>query len=417
MNLASLARPLGKVRRLQKPEAGIKRVVPNKVAIPLEYPGQIIFDPLVKTGDKIVRGQPIGESELGNRIHASLGGTVREIVSLWSSQSVHVPAVIIEGEVGDIQAVPRWQDLSRVDLLRASGVICPWTLPGVGYREEELSGLPDVQHVFVKGVNEEPSIFVFEQLLHENAERIDQALADTHHLLPRAEVYLSVPEEITEWARRTFADHATIIARPDDYRARLERVVVPAITGLRIPHTHSFRQHGAAVLSTEDVLNMAHAFDSGAPVVDKHLTVAGYGLPRPVSVRVPIGTRIGDVLQALELDLEAPARIVVGGPMKGTAQFSLETPLTKFSHGLFLLGPEEIPDQSHLTCVNCGRCVRGCPVHLAVNMIGRLVEFDQFEDARRLHAEACIGCGLCTYVCPAHRPLRQLVGMAQQRQE
>ena len=411
MNLASLVRPLGRVRRLPKPQAPLKRLAPREVAIPLEYPGQVIFEPEVSAGDRVQRGQRIGKSALGNAIHASLSGTVRDIVSLWSPQSVHVPAVVIEGEMDEVQTEPQRQDLTQIRLWRACGVVCPWTLPGKGYREEELSGLPEVEHVFFEGVNEEPSIFVFEQLLEAHSEQIVDALVRTHDLLAKASVHLTVPSEMKDWARTTFGQHASVVPRRDDYRARLSRVLVPRVTGKRIPHTHSFRRHGVAVLSIEDALNMATAYDHGKPVVDKHVTVAGYGLAQPVTVQVPIGTRIRDVVFGLGLDPETVARIVVGGPMKGHAQFTLDTPLTKFDHGLFLMGRDELPLPAHLTCVNCGRCVNVCPVHLAVNMIGRAVEFDLLEDARRLHAEACIGCGLCTYVCPAHRPLRQLVGM------
>jgi len=417
MSLASLARPLGRVRRLAPPAPGFQRVAPGRVTIPLEYPGQVIFEPAVKKGQTVQRGQIIGRSALGNCIHASLTGEVVDVVSIWTYRSVHVPAVVIEGEDGPIAPVARDQQTDRVDLQRRCGVISPWTLAGRGFAEAELAGLPEVRHVFVKGVNAEPTLFVYELLLREHAERIKAGLVEMRHILPRATVYLSVLADEAAWARETFGDAVTVVPLPDDYRSRLERVVVPRVTGLKVAYDQSYRHVGAAVLPVEYLIAIGNAFDHGLPMVDKHITVAGHGLDRPRALQVPIGTRVGDVLSAIGVDIDAPERVVVGGAMMGHAQFNLDTPLTKSTHGIYLSHPGESPQPDNLTCVNCGRCVQICPARLQVNLIGRFVEYDQFEEARRLHADACLGCGLCTYVCPAHRPLRQLVGMAAQTEE
>jgi electron transport complex protein RnfC len=105
---------------------------------------------------------------------------------------------------------------------------------------------------------------------------------------------------------------------------------------------------------------------------------------------------------------------MVGGPMKGNAQFTGETPLTKSSHGIFLVPREAIPEEVNLTCINCGRCTRACPVRLQVHLIGRYVEHGLLAESKAFHPEACNACGLCTYVCPAHRPLVQLIKMSNQ---
>ena len=423
-SIASLARPLGKVRRLSPPEPGFQRVVPSRVTIPLEYPGQVIFEPQVKQGDQVVRGQIIGRSALGNCIHASLTGTVMDVISVWTYRSVHVPAVVIEGEDGPIQPVERLPQTDRVELQRRCGVISPWTLPGRGFAEEDLPNLPEVQHVFVKGVNAEPTLFVYELLLREHAEWIKAGLAEMRHILPRAQVHLSVLADQAAWARQTFGDtvlveqlNPAVRQRYDRISTSLERVVVPRVTGLKVPYHKSFRQVGAAVMSVEHLMAIGNAFEHGQPLVDKHITIAGEGLDRPQALSVPIGATLEDVLQAVDVDPGTPERVIVGGAMMGHAQYSLGTPLTKSTHGVYLTRVGESPQPDNLTCVNCGRCVQICPARLQVNLIGRFVEYDQFEDARRLHADACLGCGLCTYVCPAHRPLRQLVGMAAQTEE
>ena len=420
MSLVSLARPLAKVRRDPDPEPGFRTVVPDAVSIPLEYPGRILFHPLVKTGDTVARGQIIGRSDLGNCMHASVSGTVRDIVSLWTHQSVHVPALVIDRDPAADQTTRRVPDPAgelRLELFRACGVIAPFTVPGHGFREEPVDDLPEVSHIIVQGVHEEPSLFADEQLLHEFRDDVQTGLRRATTLQPRARMMLTVIDRDIDWANEQFGELAEIVPLPDDYRARLERILIPRLTDKKIPHTHSFRHHGVIVMSVEALLDATRALESGLPVVDKRVTVAGYGLERPVSVSIPLGTAIIDVLTTLEIDAHQPDRILVGGPMQGYAQFSLDTPLSKFAHGIVLLGPGECPGQEDLTCVNCGRCVRACPARLQVNLIGRHVEFGQHAEALRLHAEACIGCGLCSFVCPAHRPLRQLVGLALQPKE
>jgi electron transport complex protein RnfC len=121
---------------------------------------------------------------------------------------------------------------------------------------------------------------------------------------------------------------------------------------------------------------------------------------------------VGDLLAFCGIEAPEAGRVLAGGPMQGTALFSLDTPVDKQVPGIHLIRERDLSDEVNLNCVNCGRCVQACPVHLQVHLIGRCVEFDLLDEALVHHPEACLECGLCAYVCPARRPLVQMVQVA-----
>ncbi len=395
---------------------------PDHVVIPLEYPGQVLFKPLVQSGDTVRKNQIIGQSSLGNCVHASISGVVKEIKPIWTARSYNVPAVTIErneepalsaDEMFECYGVP-FQSASRVEKLKASGVISPWTRPGRFHHEEEVAGFPEVKRIIIKGVNEEPTVFTFELLLEQRAEKILQGIKQLNDMAPNAAIWLTTPKHLTKWARGQFGDSVQIVGVPDEYKHRIERLLVPRLTGVDVPNTVPYRKKGVAVLSVEYLLTMVDALEGSGPFVNKYVTIAGSHIPKAVTVRIPLGTPIRTVLESQGFNEETCTRLLVGGPMKGIAQYSDETPLTKSSHGIYLMSEESLPDEVNLTCMNCGRCTRACPVNLQVHLIGRYVEHDLLEEAREFHPEACNECGLCAYVCPAHRPLVQLIQMCNQ---
>ncbi|NQT96869.1 MAG: 4Fe-4S binding protein, partial [Candidatus Marinimicrobia bacterium] len=67
----------------------------------------------------------------------------------------------------------------------------------------------------------------------------------------------------------------------------------------------------------------------------------------------------------------------------------------------------------NLQCINCGKCVKVCPVNLEVNLISRYAEFALFEQCADLDVNACIECGLCAYYCPSGRALVQFIRLAK----
>lgn len=394
---------------------------PDQVAIPLEYPGQILFRPLVQVGDEVAQNQVIGKSELGNFIHASISGTVTEIKSVWSARSFHVPAVVItRGEAAPLcgdeilrQCGMDPRSATRQDLMRAAGVISPWTTPGRDDSEIDIENYPEITQIVIKGVNQEPTISSFRTLLRTCTEEVKEALQLLAEILPQARVRITVAKADASWARETFSGLAEIAPLPDSFRGRIERPAIAKLTGIRVPSRDPLRSYGIAVASTEQMLDMHRALH-GHPCIRKTITISTDDGTAPVTVRASIGTSIGDLLASQDLTVHEGDRVIMGGPMAGTAQFTLETPLSKFQAGVHLQRARKVQSDVNLTCINCGRCAQACPVHLQVHLIGRCVEFGQTFEAQQYHPEACLECGLCAFVCPAHRPLLQLLKLASQ---
>ena len=396
---------------------------PDEVEVKLEYPGHIRYLPEVKPGDFVYRNQSVGRSQMGNHVHASLNGKVQAIRTVWSPYSHHVPAVAIRRV--DLRSttpspISREADAAAherpwLHRLKRAGVAVPWTLPGRGYREIDLGEIPATRVVVIKGVHEEPTIFTSQLLLHESPERVRAALGHLAEIAPGATVWLTVSRRDAEWARTEFGGLAKIAALPDSYRGRIERHVVPRLVGERIPNTTAYRRHGVVVMPLEYFLALQCALDNGQPFIRKCLTIAGDGIEKVVTVRVPIGISIRAVLASQGISTEGIGRVVVGGPMRGVAQFSDRISLTHVD-GLYLLAPDSVPVESNDPCINCGRCTRACPASIQVHLVNRFAESGRFEEARRYHPEACHACGFCAYVCPARRSLVQLMRMCKPKE-
>ena len=277
--------------------------------------------------------------------------------------------------------------------------------------QSESSADAEIRHLVIVGHDVEPTQHVQELLLQERESHLSDGLRLLRDVAPQAEIFLTVPRSLVDWARDTFEGSLNVFGVSDEYRRRLVRMLVAQLTGIAVPPSVPYRSRGVAVMSVETALAAQDALE-GRPFVRKTVTVSGRALSSPLTVRAPLGTSVKEILAACGLDLNDAGRVLAGGPMSGVAIFSGETPLCKFQHGIHLLDADELPGVVNRTCVNCGRCVRACPVHLQVNLIGRCVEFDQLNDAGTYHPEACLECGLCAFVCPAGRPLVQLVNLA-----
>ncbi len=389
---------------------------PDHVVIPLDYPGRVRFLPTVMAGDAVRKGQTIGKSRLGNCVLTSISGTVRDITTVWTAQSVHSPAVVIdktsdnpmepdemfEGRVADDDKE------AAIERMRAAGVNPPWNFSGRDYEDGDIPDLPSVESVVIMGIRQETTMYTAQLLLEQQQDRVAEGLQRIRTLLPDASLWLTVPEQFSSWAETKFASLVQVDYIPPHYSARIEREIVSRLLGRRIPSQDSYRHHGIAVVDVEYMLAMVDALDGKSSFVQKHLTISGTDIDQAVTVRFPMGSSLRHILASQGLDIENCTRPVVGGPMKGFAQYSDLTPLT-YNSGVYLINEDVAPFDSVAPCIFCGRCTRVCPVNIQVHLANRMIEFGQLESAKALHPEACHECGLCAHVCPAERPIVQLL--------
>jgi Na+-translocating ferredoxin:NAD+ oxidoreductase subunit C len=389
---------------------------PDRVTIPLEYPGRVRYLPVVEAGDTVRKGQIIGKSRIGNSVIASISGKVKEITTVWTAQSVHSPAIVIENDGGEplppdeiFDTPVQHGDLdSAMKRLRSAGVAPPWTMSGREWAEDgDLPPLPAVKTVIITGVRQETTILTSQLLLEQQGEKVAEGLRRIATFIPGGRICLTAPEHLRSWAEPLFDGLTELVFLRDNYTARIEREVVSDIIGHRIPNRESYRYHGIAVLDVEYLLAMVDALDGVAALTQKYITISGTTIDKAVTVRFPIGSSLRHVLASQGLKATDFTRPVVGGPMMGFAQYSDLTPLT-YNNGIHLIAGDVAPFDAIAPCINCGRCTRVCPVNIQVHLVNRMIEFGHLESARDLHPEACHECGLCAHVCPAERPIVQL---------
>ena len=148
------------------------------------------------------------------------------------------------------------------------------------------------------------------------------------------------------------------------------------------------------------------------PLTHKRITVDG-NVAEPKNVVVPVGTPIDEVIDYCGGLIDEPSKIILGGPMMGIAQFSVDLPITKQTNAITILGTaQQLPEES--PCIRCGSCVEACPMSLLPVQIERCTHNNDLAGLKKLNVSACMECGCCAFVCPAGRRLVQSMKRAKQ---
>ena len=158
---------------------------------------------------------------------------------------------------------------------------------------------------------------------------------------------------------------------------------------------------------------MGVAFKTGKLPTRKIITIVKKDGSKQL-VSAQIGTPVKDVLSKVSQTVNDRDRIIFGGPMKGSAIYSLDHPVMCDTDAVVVQDAMEIPEVSDYPCINCGECVRMCPANIPVNLMVRFLEAGQYEEAQILYdLDSCIECGLCSYVCVSQMPVFQYITLAK----
>ena len=277
----------------------------------------------------------------------------------------------------------------------------------------------------------EPLLKLHRQLLEQRAEEILETFDGIARTVGAKEAVIGIKREYkaaVKAARRYIDAYPKMRIQLLDsaYPMGDEVVLIYEATGRVIRPGGLPIEEGVAVFNVETVYNVYRALERQTPVIDKLVSVVGE-VEHPITLRVPIGASIKDVVAyAGDIRAREPAYLV-GGPMMGNLATEHDV-VTKTTNAIIVL------DKSHAliqrknrnaaidlkraasSCCQCETCTSLCPRHALGHPIEphkfmRSAANKDFQDTNVfLNTFFCSSCGLCeNFSCPQGLSPRSLI--------
>lgn len=403
----------------------MKMPLPSKVVIPmLQHIGAPCM-PLVKKGDRVLVGQKIGDSEqmIAAPVHSSVSGTVTDVRPVLYSTGVEVMAVEIKPdglqEVHESVAPPVYTDKEGLlRSIRESGLV---GLGGAGFPTcVKLSPPPGkvLDVLVINGAECEPYITSDYREMMENPEGIVEGTKRVMEITGVAKAFIAI-EENKPLAIESISslikdgDNIEVVSLATRYPQGGEKQLIYAVTGRRVPVGKLPADVGVLAQNVATVAFIANYLKTGMPLIKKKVTIDGGAAANPMNVEVLIGTPLKEVFEFCGGFCEEPRKIIMGGPMMGVAQYSLDNSVLKQTNALLAFNENQAVETKESVCIRCGKCVAACPMSLMPLYINANVMRGNFEETMKYHVNDCMECGCCSYVCPASRHLVQSMRQAK----
>lgn len=388
---------------------------------------------LVKVGDLVKRGQKIADAQgpVSAALHAPTSGKVKSIEPRYQPvQARMVEAIVIEPD-GQGEAVPGMAPLASgldgvskeqiVGLAREMGLV---GLGGAAFPAAvKLSPPPGalIDTYLLNGAECEPYLTADQRLMEEEAGAV---IFGFRALMKGAGVQKGIVciEDNKPGAIAAMKDAISpfkeldMAVMPSKYPRGGEKQLIEIVLGREVPPPPGLPLNVGVIVSNAGTAHaLAKAILTGLPLVERVVSVTGEGVARPANFRALIGTPVSYLIEKAGGFTGTPGKVIMGGPMMGTALRDLDVPVLKGTSGIVVLAKEQAKADPVLPCLRCGKCVDACPMRLLPVWIAAYAENGYLDEAEKFRAMDCMECGACAYSCPSRRPLVQSIRLAKAR--
>ena len=243
----------------------------------------------------------------------------------------------------------------------------------------------------------------------ENADDVLGGVALLQRFYRFQNIYLGIednkPQAIALFREKCRGTDVKVRELPSRYPQGAEKVLIFSTTRRIVPQGKLPLDVGVLILNITSLATLYRFCATGVPLVAKRITVDGDAVAQPKNVRVPIGTPIADVIAYCGGYKTPPRKLLMGGPMMGTALYSDELPVLKNNNAILALAKSADLQQPTTACIRCGACIKACPLELMPTVIEHDYRRGDTEALQQDKVALCMECGSCSYVCPAKRPL------------
>ncbi len=374
---------------------------------------------IVKKGDLVKKGQLLAKATgfVSVPLHSPTSGTVAAVEKCPGPTGLNVPSIEITADGQDewcspFEPLSDWQNIEPSILKQRvvdAGIV---GMGGAGFPSHvKLSPTKPVDTLILNGAECEPYLTADHRLMIEQPDDVLIGAAILARILGLKTAVIGIeenkPDAISKLTGIAGKYNVTVQSLRVNYPQGAEKQLIYALTGREVPIGGLPMDVGCVV---QNVASAAAVFDAvikGIPSIERITTVTGEPLVNPGNWRFRIGTPISKAIELAGGVKYQPAKILLGGPMMGFAQNSLDVTVMKNTSGILLIPVEHVSQYTSEPCIRCGRCVECCPMDILPATISQAVENERFDWAEDLNVLACIECGSCSYSCPSHRPLIQ----------
>lgn len=404
--------------------------IPSQVVIPLSQHIGAPCQPMVKKGDKVKVGTPIGKSVgfVSAHIHSSVSGTVLKIDKALDASGYKRDAVFIKVEEDEWEEkIDRSDQLiaecnfTREEILEkiaAAGIV---GMGGATFPTHvKLTPPPGMKAevLIINGVECEPYLTSDHQLMLEKSNEIMVGVDILMKALNVQRAVIGIENNkkdaitlLTEKSKR----YPGIEVQPlkVQYPQGGEKQLIDAILGRQVPSGALPISVGAVVQNVGTIFAVYEAVQKNKPLIERVVTVTGKEVKQPSNLRARIGTPFNKLIDVAGGLPENTGKVISGGPMMGKAVSSIEIPITKGTSGILIVPTLEAKRKAMKDCIRCGKCVMVCPMGLNPTLLMNLTEYEVWDRAEKHAVTDCIECGSCSYTCPADRPLLDYIRLGK----